>query len=135
MPLSVALPVAGLIHHDRQVRRAIAAILAGLAARPRVSLAGMPRRRGLHAIEIVALVLFGPGTFIDLYASLSPHAFDHTPWMGRHLDGTGVAGLLAFAVILWRRRQPGPPGSSADAGSSPPPRRRALLAEAGDTPR
>lgn len=134
--LSTALPVAGLVWHMRSVNHAIAVIIGELAKRPRQPIPPRAVRRGLHAIEIVALVLFGPGTFISLYGSLVPHAFDNTPWMGRGMDWSSAIGLAAFAVIVGRQlllrwgARPAPDARQSPAPTTP--RRRALVAHSDD---
>jgi hypothetical protein len=136
--ISTALPVAGLIYHGLSVRREVCAVVASVADRPRISLAGRPKRRGLHVIEIVALVLFGPGALIDVYSSIFPHAFDHTPWMGRELGWQSMLGLLCFAAVLGRQAWmwATSPNPSPEVEPLPipamPQRRRALVAETAD---
>lgn len=136
--ISTALPVAGLIYHGLSVRREVRAVVASVADRQRISLAGRPRHRGLHVVEIIALVLFGPGALIDVYGSIFPHAFDRTPWMGRELGWQSMLGLVCFAVILGRQAwlwatSPAPTDETAPA---PAPaagqRRRALVVETAD---
>jgi len=136
--ISTALPVAGLIHHGLSVRRATRAVVADVSNRPRISLAGRPKRRGLHVIEIIALVLFGPGTLIDVYSSIFPRAFDHTPWMGRELGWQSMLGLLCFAAVLGRQAWLWATSPKQAAESEPmpapvaAPRRRALVMETAD---
>ncbi len=101
--LSVLLPLIAAARHNRIVAGAVRTVVSNLAERPRIAIEAPHGQGGLHAIEIVALVLFGPGTIIDLYGSLVPHAFDHTPWMGRQLGWTSIVGLVAFSAILLLR--------------------------------
>lgn len=136
--ISTALPFAGLVYHSLSARRAVRAVVAGVSNRPRISLAGRPKPRGLHVLEIIALVLFGPGTLIDVYSSIFPHAFDHTPWMGRELGWQSMVGLVAFAVILGRQAWlwASSPARSDDTELLPSPamprRQRSLVAETAD---
>jgi hypothetical protein len=130
--LSTALPVAGLIYHGLSVHRAVRAVVASVSSRPRISLIGRPKRRGLHVIEIIALVLFGPGALIDVYGSIFPHAFDRTPWMGRELGWQSILGLLCFAAVLGRQAwlwatSPKPSEETPPSATSETPRRRRAL--------
>lgn len=130
--VSVSLPVAGAIVHSLAVRRAIGRVVAALAARPRADLGGNRPTVILHVFEIVMLVLFGPGVFIDLYGSAFPHAFDHTPWMERHIGWDSAIGLAAFIYVvtacLWRLRTSRGPASPDTQTSPILRRRRALIA-------
>ena len=101
--LTAGLPLAAQVRHAVIVRRAARAAIAGVAARPRVAIARTAAVRGLHAIELVALALFGPGVLIDLYGTIAPHALDGTPLMGRSLGWSSLIGLGAFALVAGRQ--------------------------------
>ena len=133
--LSTMLPVAGLLWHGRNVGRRIDSIVVELAMRARQPAPLRVFSRGVHLIEVVALVLFGPGVFIALYSSIFPHAFDNTPWMGRRMDWDSIVGVFAFAIVvlrqLWLRLTAGPLTEAPDPPETTAPamlRRRALVA-------
>lgn len=65
------------------------------------------RPRLFQGIEIVAMVLAGPGIAIELVGSTRPHLLDGTPLMGHQIGVFSAIGLAAFLVVLvrkgWRR--------------------------------
>lgn len=83
-------------------RRATARIEARLVDMPPAPVpSGRPL--GLQTLEIVALFIVGPGLLLDIICSLFPHAFDHTPMMGRGMGPLTIAGLIVLAILAARR--------------------------------
>jgi hypothetical protein len=58
------------------------------------------RPRALQALEIVALILFGPAVLLDIIGSIWPHVLDGTPFMGWRLTPFSIAGIAAVAAIF-----------------------------------
>jgi hypothetical protein len=95
-------PLLVVAYHWLGTRRAVARIDARLADMPPAPLPpGRPV--GFQALEIVALFIVGPGLLLDILGSLFPHAFDHTPWMGRGIGPLSIVGFIIFAVLAGRR--------------------------------
>lgn len=88
--------------HWRGVRKVNATIDARLARLPKAPFPS-PRPIALHTAEIAALFLVGPGLFLDIIATLFPHGFRHTPFMGRSVGLLTLAGIVVLGVIISRR--------------------------------
>ena len=100
--ITIWLPTLAFVHHARIVLAATKASIAAVAGRPRIAVAVSGAVRRFHALELIALALFGPGAFIDLYGTISPHGLDGTPMMGRELGLTSAIGLTVFALVVLR---------------------------------
>lgn len=101
-------PVAIYLWQSRRIEeisRLIEAELAGLA---RVPAPPADPARPPRWLQIVAMLVVGPGLVIQLYGSIDPDAYRNTPWSGTHFDWKGwlaLAVLCALAFYRWRSRR------------------------------
>ena len=126
-------PLLVLLNHRREVRRVNAMVDERLATMP-VAPAPPPRPVAFQTLEVIALFLIGPGLLIDVIGSLFPHAFDHTPFMGRGLGPISIAGLVVFGLLAGRRllhrRGVATPAERHPAAAAPPNRVTGIVGRA-----
>lgn len=126
-----ALPLGMMAQHMLAVQRAVDRSRERLQSRPRCTIpAGTRRRRGLNALELIALIAVGPHLAYEIYGSVNPDGLRNTPFSGTHLDAWGLMGiavLVLMAALRWREarqtRAPAPASAPAEHASPAVPTR------------
>lgn len=98
-------PLAIYLWQSHRMKAIAARIEADLAHRPSAAAPPVALPRLPRWLEIAAALLAGPHLILEVYGSLNPDAFRNTPWMGTHLDWSGVAAFLVLATIFVLRRR------------------------------
>ncbi|HEX8366752.1 MAG TPA: hypothetical protein VF603_15845 [Allosphingosinicella sp.] len=101
-------PVAIYLWQSNRIESISRRIEAELASLPRVAAPPADPSRAPRWLEIVAMLIVGPGLIIQLYGSFDPGAFRNTPWSGTHFDWKGwlgVAVLCGLAFYRYRGRR------------------------------
>jgi len=113
-------PLAIYLWQSHRIAAISRLIEAELARLPRVAEPPADPRRAPLGLQILAMLVVGPGLLVQLYGSYDPNAYRNTPWSGAHFDWKGWLGVailcaLAFYSIRGRRaaRAAGEPEKTA----------------------
>ena len=102
------MPITMVAIHNRTVQRAMDAIEARLARKPRFVPPVGPSRRALNGLEMLALLIAGPQLVIDIVGTITPEVFRNTPLVGSELgvfSGIALAVLAGIVALRWREKR------------------------------
>lgn len=98
------LPIAVYLRHSNYTQSVVTTIERELTGRPRVKAPPADPERVPLWLDVLTMLLVGPGLVIAVVGETDPTSLENTPFDGAHLGPAALAGVSVIALrLLWPR--------------------------------